>query len=85
MRAVSRVPIVLVVCALVALGGTKVRKLEAREVDAMRQAGTAVVFLDTREGNSSNKIPGSVHVPSDDVDAWAATADREAVYVAYCT
>jgi hypothetical protein len=71
--------------AVVALAGPKVRKLEPREVAEMQASGRQVVFLDTRKGESSNKIPGSVHLPPDRVDAWAATADRKAVYVAYCT
>ena len=71
--------------ALVAVAGAKVRKLEPREVDEMRASGRAVVFLDTRKAASSNQIPGSVHLPPDRVDAWAATADPKATYVAYCT
>ena len=77
--------IAVAACALVAAAGPKVRKLEPHEVAEMQAAGREVVFLDTRKGESSSKIPGSVHLPPDAVDAWAETADRKAVYVAYCT
>jgi hypothetical protein len=79
------VVLALAACAVVAAAGAKVRKLEPREVAEMQASGREVVFLDTRKGASSNKIPGSVHLPPDRVDAWAETADRKAVYVAYCT
>ena len=75
----------VVLFVLVAAAGPKVRKLEPREVAEMQASGREVVFLDTRKGVSSNKIPGSVHLPPDLVDAWAETADRKATYVAYCT
>ena len=75
----------VVVLAVVAVAGAKVRKLEPHEVDEMRASGRAVVFLDTRKGASSNRIPDSVHLPPDRVDAWAVTADPKATYVAYCT
>ena len=79
------VVLALAACAVVAAAGAKVRKLEPREVAEMQASGREVVFLDTRKGESSSKIPGSVHLPPDAVDAWAETADRKAVYVAYCT
>ena len=79
------VVLALAACAAVAVAGAKVRKLDPREVAEMQASGRAVVFLDARKGESSNKIPGSVHLPPDAVDAWAETADRKAVYVAYCT
>ena len=80
-----RVVIVLAACALVAPGGAKVRGLEPREVAAMQAAGKTVLFLDTRTAESSNRIPGSVHVPPDRIDAWAAGVDKAGLVVAYCT
>jgi rhodanese-related sulfurtransferase len=74
----------LTALAALALAGPKVRKLEPREVSAMLREGRKVVFLDARERESSNRIPGSVLVPRDRVDAWAAGADKEALVVAYC-
>jgi hypothetical protein len=88
MKRAPRIWIAVAACALaatVASGGSKVRKLEPREVAEIQASGKTVVFLDTRRGESPNKIPGSIHLPPDRVEAWAETADKLAVYVAYCT
>lgn len=87
MNGTLRALAVFAACALIAsaaAAGPKVRKLEPREVDAMLRGGKKVILLDARTHESSNKIPGSVHVPPDRVDAWAAGADKEAIVVAYC-
>ena len=49
----------------------------------MQAAGKTVVFLDAR-GGGSDGIPKAVPLDEDDVETWAATADKTAIYVAYC-
>jgi hypothetical protein len=77
--------VLLVLLVTAAVAGPKLRRASPRDVAAMQAAGTTVVFLDTRDGDASNAIPGAVALPEDRVDVWAATADRAPNYVAYCT
>jgi hypothetical protein len=79
-----RVTVVLVLALVAtAAAGPKLRRISPRDVAAMQRDGKTVVFLDAR-GGGSDGIPGAVAVDEDDLDAWAAAADKTAIYVAYC-
>ncbi len=84
MTKIIAVCLALVACASLALAGEKVRKLEAREVAAMQSEGKTVLFVDVRNGDHPNKIPGAVNVPLAKIDEWAASTDPETLVVAYC-
>lgn len=76
---------ILAAVALSVAAGQKVRKVTPEEVAAWQRDGKTVVFLDTRNGTYESRIPGSVHVPPKRAEEWAASADKEALVVAYCT
>jgi rhodanese-related sulfurtransferase len=52
-------------------------------------SGEAVVFLDSRSaeahGKADAQIPGSIHVPPDDVESHLDDIPKRGLIVPYCT
>ena len=62
-----------------------VRRMTPEELQKHRKAGDKPIVLDARAQVADAIIPGSVHVPSDELDAWAKGKPKDALIVAYCT
>jgi hypothetical protein len=62
----------------------KVRKVSAEDLARMLDAGEPVVVLDVRNGGTSDRIPGAVHVPLDRLEGWARSVRADTKIVAYC-
>jgi hypothetical protein len=81
--------VILALACMTAAGAprakAKVRKLDARELIAMRESGALVRVVDTRGGDVDYKIPGAEQVTLDALDRWAESLDRDATIVVYCT
>lgn len=54
-----------------------------------RQEGEPVAFLDDRNprawGEATDKLPGAIRVPADQVDAHLSEIPNDRTVVAYCT
>jgi rhodanese-related sulfurtransferase len=64
--------------------------MEVEDLLARQRAGRPPLILDVRSRSSYEKepaggIPGSVRVPPDEVENWAAKQARDRAIVAYCT
>jgi rhodanese-related sulfurtransferase len=55
------------------------------EVQQHRKAGDKLIVLDARAQVTDAIIPGAVHVPNDEIDAWAKGKPKDALIVTYCT
>ena len=62
-----------------------VRRMTPEELQKHRKAGDKVIVLDARAQVADAIIPGSVHVPGDEIDAWAKGKPKDALIVAWCT
>jgi hypothetical protein len=62
-----------------------VRRITPAEVQRRRDAGEKMIVLDARGSVADGMIRGAVHVPSDQLDAWAKGVRKDALIVAYCT
>jgi sodium/hydrogen antiporter len=64
-------------------------RIEPKDLAARLAGPNPPLLLDVRSRSSFDKdrvgIPGSVRVPPDEVDQWAAERPREQAIVAYCT
>jgi len=61
------------------------KRMSARELKAKLDKGEKVIILDARTEVGEAMIKGAVHVPVDNVEEWAKTADKNALIVTYCT
>lgn len=63
--------------------------LTAAEAKQMLDAGEDIVFVDSRNpvawGESSQKLPGAVRVPVDEVAQHLAELPADATAITYCT
>jgi hypothetical protein len=61
------------------------RRMTPEEVQQHRKAGDKLIVLDARAQVTDAIIPGAVHVPNEEIDAWAKGKPKDALIVAYCT
>ena len=61
------------------------RRIKPEEVQQRRSKGERVVILDTRANVGDTIVKGAVQVPNDRIEAWAKSAPKKALIVAYCT
>ena len=61
------------------------RRITPEEVQRRREAGEKPIILDTRASVGDVIIQGAVHVPDDQIEAWAKDRANDALIVAYCT
>ena len=61
------------------------QQMSAKDLKAKLDKGEKVIILDARHELGGQILKGAVHVPSDKLDDWAKTADKNAVIVTYCT
>jgi rhodanese-related sulfurtransferase len=63
--------------------------ISAADAKAMLDAGERIVFVDARNpvawANSSEKLPGAVRIPVDEVRQHVAELPPGAVPITYCT
>jgi rhodanese-related sulfurtransferase len=61
----------------------------AYEVKQMIDSGAHVIFVDTRNptawGQASNKLPGAIRIPADEVNQHLRELPSEGTVVTYCT
>jgi hypothetical protein len=62
-----------------------VRRITPEEVQQRRDAGKKPIILDARASVGDVMIRGAVHVPNEQIEAWARNAPKDALIVAYCT
>lgn len=61
------------------------RRLKPEEVQQRRSKGERVIIIDTRSNVGDTIVKGAVQVPNDRIEAWAKSAPKKALIVAYCT
>jgi rhodanese-related sulfurtransferase len=65
------------------------QRIAPDEVKRRMDSGEAVVFLDSRSAEAHDKadaqIPGSIHVPPDDVESHLDDIPKRGLIVPYCT
>ena len=61
------------------------RRMNPEDVQKHRTAGDKVIIVDARAQETDVVIPGAVHVPNDEIDAWAKGTPKDALIVTYCT
>ena len=60
-------------------------QIAAKDLKARIDKGEKITIIDARHDVGGEMIKGAIHVPSDRLEAWAKTADRNLVIVTYCT
>ena len=61
------------------------QQMSAKDLKAKLDKGDKVIIIDARHDLGGQILKGAIHVPSDKLDDWAKTADKNAVIVTYCT
>jgi len=61
------------------------QQMTAKDLKARLDNGEKVIILDARHNLGGQILKGAIHVPSDKLEEWAKTADKDAVIVTYCT
>ena len=61
------------------------RRMTPAEVQQHRKAGDKLIVLDARAQATDAIIPGAVHVPNEEIDAWAKGQPKDTLIVAYCS
>ena len=61
------------------------QQMTAKDLKARLDKGEKVIILDARHNLGGQILKGAIHVPSDKLEEWAKTADKDAVIVTYCT
>jgi rhodanese-related sulfurtransferase len=64
-------------------GGEK-HELSASELKARLDNNESIIILDARKELSGEMIKGAIHVPLEQVQEWAKSADKSSLIVAYC-
>jgi rhodanese-related sulfurtransferase len=63
--------------------------VSASEVKQMLDGGAHVIFVDTRNSiaweQASNKLPGAIRIPADEVNRHLRKLPSEGTVVTYCT
>jgi rhodanese-related sulfurtransferase len=60
-------------------------ELSATELKARLDNNESVTILDARKELSGEILKGAIHVPLNQVEQWAKSADKNMLIVAYCT
>jgi len=66
-------------------GAPAKQQITAKDLKARLDKGDKVVIIDARHDLVGQILKGAIHVPSDKLEEWAKTADKDAVIVTYCT
>lgn len=61
------------------------QQMSAKDLKARLDKGDKVIIIDARHELGGQILKGAIHVPSDKLDDWSKTADKDAVIVTYCT
>jgi rhodanese-related sulfurtransferase len=63
--------------------------ISASEAKLMLDSGTRVIFVDARNpiawGQASNKLPGAIRIPADEVNEHLRELPSDGTVVTYCT
>ena len=60
-------------------------QIAAKDLKARIEKGEKITIIDARHDVGGEMIKGAIHVPSDRLEAWAKSADKNSVIVTYCT
>ena len=60
-------------------------QIAAKDLKAQIDKGEKITIIDARHDVGGEMIKGAIHVPSDRLEAWAKSADKNSVIVTYCT
>jgi rhodanese-related sulfurtransferase len=60
-------------------------EMMAKDLKARLDKGDKIIIIDARHDLGGQILKGAIHVPSDKLDDWAKSADKNAVIVTYCT
>lgn len=60
-------------------------QIAAKDLKARIDKGEKITIIDARHDVGGEMIKGAIHVPSDRLEAWAKSADKNSVIVTYCT
>jgi len=60
-------------------------EMSASELKAKLDNDESVIILDARKELSGEMIKSAIHVPLNQVEEWAKSADKNSLIVAYCT
>jgi len=66
-------------------GAPAKQQMTAKELKARLDKGEKVIIIDARHSLAGQILKGAIHVPSDKLEDWAKTVDKDAVIVTYCT
>lgn len=66
-------------------GAPTKQQMTAKDLKARLDKGEKVIIIDARHSLGGQILKGAIHVPSDKLEEWAKTADKDAVIVTYCT
>ena len=60
------------------------RRISIDALQRRRAAGEKPIIVDSRATATDVTIRGAVHVPNDQLDAWAKKTPKQALIVTYC-
>ncbi|HJQ24656.1 MAG TPA: rhodanese-like domain-containing protein [Blastocatellia bacterium] len=60
-------------------------EITAQELKQRLGKGERIIIVDARHALNGQIISGAVNVPSDKLEEWAKTVDKQTVIVTYCT
>lgn len=60
-------------------------EMTAKDLKARLDKGEKIIIIDARHDLGGQILKGAIHVPSDKLDDWTKTADKNSVIVTYCT
>jgi len=60
-------------------------QIAAKDLKERIDKGEKVTIIDARHDLDGQIIKGAIHLPSDQLEAWARSADKNSVIVTYCT
>ena len=60
-------------------------EMTAKDLKARLDKGEKIIIIDARHDLGGQKLKGAIQVPSDKLEDWAKSADKNAVIVTYCT
>jgi rhodanese-related sulfurtransferase len=66
-------------------GAPAKQQMTAKELKARLDKGEKIIIIDARHDLGGQILKGAIHVPSDKLEEWTKTADKNAVIVTYCT
>jgi len=60
-------------------------QIAAKDLKERIDKGEKITIIDARHDLDGQIIKGAIHLPSDQLEAWARTVDKNSVIVTYCT